>query len=808
MDHRVPGVGARQGRGRLLARPSSPAWRPGVVALYQKCVHLGCRVPQCDTSQWFECPCHGSQYNQVGEKKGGPAPRGLDRFAIEVAGGVAHRRHRHDHPGPADRHQHHRPGGRGPALHRRRRPLMHDSPADAPGRNRQTSRPSAGRSASSLVVIVLVVARTSSSTSATGRSRGRLRDRAGRQPQAVPRPTRSSRARSSTGPSPSGLLTLFVIAVGLPLYWLIEPGRQDERRRRLQPQVRRAAARACSPPPPSGGFNCAGCHGGIEAGGGVADYTLTDADGEFVDARSTGRRPRSTPCCCATAATRSRYILTYGRPFSPMPAWGIDGGGPLNDQQVQNLIDYLETHPDHARGGPGSRSPRSSTSTRDAEDADGRLTTGLESRGRGAVQPRPRRRLRRRRRTPAPAATPRAGRTPTIETVDGDAARLGPDTSCDGESDPAAELPGTPSAAPSSRSTSSTDGLRATASGYGRTARAAAGCRASARAPPRTPLVLVEVGVEARDPSRPIESAACSTQEQIAADRRVRAERLLMPSRTDVLAAIAWDPEIRNILVVAVGVGVLIGSVYLLARHQHRPPPRLAHRPRRPLRLDDDHGRHLVDLRHRHAGQRPHWQVEEINYARRLPELPSSTSRARRCPSPTSCPTAAGHPRGATRSSSSEILRRARRGAARAPPTSLGELIEVRPRARRGAAARGASSTAGSCWPPSDRQRGDAVATADAFLGADGRGLFETLDRLHGARRLRHRRQGRAAPTTPDRSDRHRRTSCRPILASSRHPTHYAVVQVQAVVPVRRPQPGEAPPLAARSTTTPAGHLA
>jgi cytochrome b6-f complex iron-sulfur subunit len=59
----------------------------GFVALYQKCVHLGCRVPFCETSQWFECPCHGSQYNRVGEKKGGPAPRGLDRFAISVTGG-------------------------------------------------------------------------------------------------------------------------------------------------------------------------------------------------------------------------------------------------------------------------------------------------------------------------------------------------------------------------------------------------------------------------------------------------------------------------------------------------------------------------------------------------------------------------------------------------------------------------------------------------------------------------------------------------------------------------------------------------
>lgn len=57
----------------------------GFVALYQKCPHLGCRVPWCQTSQWFECPCHGSKYNRVGEKRGGPAPRGMDRFGLEVA---------------------------------------------------------------------------------------------------------------------------------------------------------------------------------------------------------------------------------------------------------------------------------------------------------------------------------------------------------------------------------------------------------------------------------------------------------------------------------------------------------------------------------------------------------------------------------------------------------------------------------------------------------------------------------------------------------------------------------------------------
>jgi cytochrome b6-f complex iron-sulfur subunit len=62
--------------------------RDGTVdALYQRCVHLGCRVPFCASSQWFECACHNSMYNRVGEWKAGPAPRGLDRFPVTVGSG-------------------------------------------------------------------------------------------------------------------------------------------------------------------------------------------------------------------------------------------------------------------------------------------------------------------------------------------------------------------------------------------------------------------------------------------------------------------------------------------------------------------------------------------------------------------------------------------------------------------------------------------------------------------------------------------------------------------------------------------------
>ena len=60
-----------------------------VLALYRTCPHLGCNIPPlCDKSFWFECLCHGSKYNIIGEKRAGPAPRGMDRFEVTVTNGV------------------------------------------------------------------------------------------------------------------------------------------------------------------------------------------------------------------------------------------------------------------------------------------------------------------------------------------------------------------------------------------------------------------------------------------------------------------------------------------------------------------------------------------------------------------------------------------------------------------------------------------------------------------------------------------------------------------------------------------------
>jgi cytochrome b6-f complex iron-sulfur subunit len=56
------------------------------VALYQKCVHLGCTVPFRNDCSSFKCPCHGSHYNVDGEYLDGPAPRSLDRFSLAFSG--------------------------------------------------------------------------------------------------------------------------------------------------------------------------------------------------------------------------------------------------------------------------------------------------------------------------------------------------------------------------------------------------------------------------------------------------------------------------------------------------------------------------------------------------------------------------------------------------------------------------------------------------------------------------------------------------------------------------------------------------
>ncbi len=59
-----------------------------IVALYWRCPHLGCRVPWCESAGEFECPCHGSFFNRLGEYRDGPTPRGMSRFPVTIEDGI------------------------------------------------------------------------------------------------------------------------------------------------------------------------------------------------------------------------------------------------------------------------------------------------------------------------------------------------------------------------------------------------------------------------------------------------------------------------------------------------------------------------------------------------------------------------------------------------------------------------------------------------------------------------------------------------------------------------------------------------
>ena len=59
----------------------------GLLAVWQKCTHLGCAVPWAEGENQFHCPCHGSLFSPEGVVTGGPAPRPMDTFPVEIRDG-------------------------------------------------------------------------------------------------------------------------------------------------------------------------------------------------------------------------------------------------------------------------------------------------------------------------------------------------------------------------------------------------------------------------------------------------------------------------------------------------------------------------------------------------------------------------------------------------------------------------------------------------------------------------------------------------------------------------------------------------
>ena len=151
-----------------------------------------------------------------------------------------------------------------------------------------------------------------------------------------------------------GLLTAVALAVGLSAYWLFLPSVQADWGERFQKESVARGARLFATTA-QGGLNCAGCHGGGK--GGRNDFVITV--GPDKGKKVPWECPSLDDVYYRFTREEVKRIVTYGRPGSPMPAWGLKGGGGQTDQEIEDILNYLkfiEITPDEARKKAGADS--------------------------------------------------------------------------------------------------------------------------------------------------------------------------------------------------------------------------------------------------------------------------------------------------------------------------------------------------------------------------------------------------------------------------------------------------------------------
>jgi mono/diheme cytochrome c family protein len=134
----------------------------------------------------------------------------------------------------------------------------------------------------------------------------------------------------------AGLVLLAMISIIVPLYWLYEPARQAGAVENFKEEAIASGLDIYTTK-----AKCADCHG-PQGVGGVKSTSLTNANGDFV-ATINYQAPALNTVLFRYTTDEVKFILNYGRPYSPMPAWGAPGGGPLTDQQLDNVIAYLDS---------------------------------------------------------------------------------------------------------------------------------------------------------------------------------------------------------------------------------------------------------------------------------------------------------------------------------------------------------------------------------------------------------------------------------------------------------------------------------
>jgi mono/diheme cytochrome c family protein len=144
------------------------------------------------------------------------------------------------------------------------------------------------------------------------------------------------------------LIGITLTALSLPLYWLGERGRQEGSIRGFD---RRSVHRGETNY--NEVFLCLNCHG-AGGGGGPAPWTVAqyNADGtpkidpvtkKQVLKSVSWMAPRINNVGLRYKEDQIRNVLIYGRGSNkPMPAWGLKGGGPGNEQQIDDLVNFLK----------------------------------------------------------------------------------------------------------------------------------------------------------------------------------------------------------------------------------------------------------------------------------------------------------------------------------------------------------------------------------------------------------------------------------------------------------------------------------
>jgi mono/diheme cytochrome c family protein len=129
-------------------------------------------------------------------------------------------------------------------------------------------------------------------------------------------------------------LTVF-LAVLLPFLYLREPVRQRAAARHEQSESVRLGKATFEE-------FCAQCHGPEAEGDVVKRYVTPGVENaKPTDVQAPNLREIHARHPDEDVATVAWTAIQKGRPPTPMPTWGVRYGGPMNDQQITDLVNYL-----------------------------------------------------------------------------------------------------------------------------------------------------------------------------------------------------------------------------------------------------------------------------------------------------------------------------------------------------------------------------------------------------------------------------------------------------------------------------------